>query len=247
MQQPLLPAHAYHIYNRGNNKQPIFFNEDNYRYFLRKYRQYMDGYWHTLAYALMGNHFHLVVRVRSEAELIKNGSEDFKRVSKGLITRLNKDFLSFKNLESLSRNPSFQNLVNLPLNPDLRSQILAWAISERFRRFLMGYSKAINKQQDRTGSLFQKNYKRKELESRENIRRAMCYVHHNPIHHGFAIDYDQYEWCSYLSNRSSYSTASIQKSRELFTSKEEFITAHDRYKSKKEDYIFNDLENQDQA
>ena len=25
----------YHIYNRGNNKENIFFEEDNYRYFLQ--------------------------------------------------------------------------------------------------------------------------------------------------------------------------------------------------------------------
>ena len=30
---------VYHIYNRGNNKQTIFFNEDNYLFFLQKVKE----------------------------------------------------------------------------------------------------------------------------------------------------------------------------------------------------------------
>lgn len=31
----------YHIYNRGNNQQPIFFSRDNYLYFLEKVNKYV--------------------------------------------------------------------------------------------------------------------------------------------------------------------------------------------------------------
>ena len=31
----LLPNEYYHIYNRGNNQQPIFFNPENYIFFIR--------------------------------------------------------------------------------------------------------------------------------------------------------------------------------------------------------------------
>jgi REP element-mobilizing transposase RayT len=34
-------------------------------------------------------------------------------------------------------------------------------ISEQFRRFFLSYSKSINAQEGRTGSLFEKNFKRK--------------------------------------------------------------------------------------
>ena len=34
----LAPGEYYHIFNRGNNKQPIFFERDNYLYLLRKLR-----------------------------------------------------------------------------------------------------------------------------------------------------------------------------------------------------------------
>lgn len=52
----------YHIYNRGNNRQKIFFNPDNYIFFLGKIRRYILPYCDVLAYCLMPNHFHLLIR-----------------------------------------------------------------------------------------------------------------------------------------------------------------------------------------
>ncbi len=51
----------YHIYNRGINRQPIFFEERNYAYFLRKMRTHLKPHAHILAYCLMPNHFHWLV------------------------------------------------------------------------------------------------------------------------------------------------------------------------------------------
>ncbi len=31
-------GHLYHIYNQGNNKQQIYFNRENYLFFLKKVR-----------------------------------------------------------------------------------------------------------------------------------------------------------------------------------------------------------------
>jgi putative transposase len=51
----------YHIYNRGNNKQPIFFKPDNYIFFLKKMRQQLLPVADIIAYCLMPNHFHLII------------------------------------------------------------------------------------------------------------------------------------------------------------------------------------------
>ena len=51
----------YHIYNRGNNKQPIFFKPDNYLYFLQKVRKFILPNCDILAYCLMPNHFHFLI------------------------------------------------------------------------------------------------------------------------------------------------------------------------------------------
>ena len=54
----------YHVYNRSVDKKVMFRNADNYRYFLVKYDQYLSGVVDTYAYCLLGNHFHLLVRVQ---------------------------------------------------------------------------------------------------------------------------------------------------------------------------------------
>jgi putative transposase len=56
-----LENELYHIYNRGNNKQRIFFNSENYLYFLKKVSIYIRPHCDILAYCLMPNHFHFLV------------------------------------------------------------------------------------------------------------------------------------------------------------------------------------------
>src|SRR5258707_10173440 len=51
----------YHVYNRGNNKQPIFFKRDNYLFFLKKVNKYFLPNADILAWCLMPNHFHFLI------------------------------------------------------------------------------------------------------------------------------------------------------------------------------------------
>ena len=51
----------YHIYNRGNNQQKIFFKPDNYIFFLKKVRRYILPCCDILSYSLMPNHFHFLI------------------------------------------------------------------------------------------------------------------------------------------------------------------------------------------
>ena len=53
----------YHIYNRGANRTSIFRCDDNYRYLLDLLRRYCDNLHITMiAYCLMPNHYHWLVR-----------------------------------------------------------------------------------------------------------------------------------------------------------------------------------------
>ena len=63
----------YHIYNRTNNEEALFRSEENYLYFLKKYRYYITEYLDTIGYCLMPTHFHFLVRVREVEEKPSEG------------------------------------------------------------------------------------------------------------------------------------------------------------------------------
>lgn len=54
----------YHIFNRGNNRENLFREERNYRYFLDLYSKYTEPVAITYAYCLMPNHFHFLVKIK---------------------------------------------------------------------------------------------------------------------------------------------------------------------------------------
>ncbi|HKZ55476.1 MAG TPA: transposase [Anaerolineales bacterium] len=71
---PFMAGVHYHIYNRGNNRQTVFYKADDYVLFLRALRLYLVGNTQDLvqndetpnptrlvAYCLMPNHYHLLV------------------------------------------------------------------------------------------------------------------------------------------------------------------------------------------
>ena len=57
------PGEFYHVYHRGNARQQVYFERENYFYFLRRIRLYLRPACEIAAYCLMPNHFHLLVRL----------------------------------------------------------------------------------------------------------------------------------------------------------------------------------------
>jgi putative transposase len=65
---PLQPGMYYHIYNRGNNREDLFIEKRNYPYFLTLYAKHIEPIAETYAYCMLRNHFHLLVRIKTEEE-----------------------------------------------------------------------------------------------------------------------------------------------------------------------------------
>ncbi len=60
-------GHFYHLYNRGTNKANIFFEERNYRFLLKRVKKYSTKFMiSVIAYCLMPNHYHFLVRQDGE-------------------------------------------------------------------------------------------------------------------------------------------------------------------------------------
>ena len=70
----------YHVYNRGNNRDKVFYSHRNYLFFLEKINAYVLPYADVLAWCLMPNHFHLMVYI-NEVELMPSNALNQANVS----------------------------------------------------------------------------------------------------------------------------------------------------------------------
>ena len=71
-------------------------------------------------------------------------------------------------------------------------------LEDEFRRLFSGYALAYNKQENnRRGALFQKRFKRVAVSSEYRLFYLLAYIHHNPIHHGFRMNYGDWPHTSY--------------------------------------------------
>jgi len=139
----------FHIYNRGNNKEKVFFNKGNYLYFLKLVKKYINEIAEVHSYCLLPNHFHFLIKIKDESELDEKYIND----------------------ETKLQQP-FANLFN-------------------------AYTKAINKSEQRTGSLFQRNYKKVQIKDNQQLQNTIIYINTNSNHHDIG-DYKSYIYSSYL-------------------------------------------------
>ncbi|MCU4175083.1 transposase [Carboxylicivirga sp. N1Y90] len=71
--------------------------------------------------------------------------------------------------------------------------------SKHFSHLFNSYSKYFNNKYNRHGALFERPFKRKLIDSEENLKQVVLYIHNNPVHHGFTDHPVEYGWSSYLS------------------------------------------------
>jgi len=76
---PLLPERMHHIWTHANGSEDLFRSEENYRYFLKRYRKYIHPVADTFAYCLMPNHLHFMVRMKEEEDEVLKFIRDKKR------------------------------------------------------------------------------------------------------------------------------------------------------------------------
>ena len=156
------PGHIYHIFNQGNNKQKIFFNKENYLYFLRKVNDHIKPFTDILAWCLMPNHFHLMVFVRETTRLMNLDEEtDTTR------------------LTTSSRQTS------------LKDESISKQLTRSIANMLSSYTRAINKQQNSSGSLFRPKTKALCLTKIDKVSKAW-YVLNGVINLNFQVPEKQY-------------------------------------------------------
>lgn len=83
-------------------------------------------------------------------------------------------------------------------------------LEDQYKRLFTSYALSFNNQQNRTGSLFQKRFKRVTVKSEFRFWYLLAYIHHNPIHHRFCVNYEDWTYSSYTAFLSNLPTSVIR-------------------------------------
>ena len=159
------PDHYYHVFNRGVGKMDIFQDEEDYKFFLFRLKEYLfpktedaplvrgassvsrrgyirkalpQGAFRLICYCLMPNHFHFLIMQDTEL-----------------------------------------------------------SISKLMSKVCTGYSMYFNKKYERTGTLFQDQYKAVLVDSDAYLLWLSAYIHNNPHAAGFVKNLQDWQWSSY--------------------------------------------------
>ena len=204
----------YHIYNRGTNKKDIFIENNDYNHFLNLLSVFIEPVAYILSYAVMKNHFHILVHIKEENEIGYLNSSNSK---------IDDIYIKWKTYF-----------------PDINSDKLNYTIKPKpekmFGHFFSTYAKGFNSKYLQTGSVFEHPFKRIKVENETYLKRLILYIHNNPVKHGFCEQIIEYPWTSYLS------LISIKPTNLLrdyvigwFDNKANFIEIHKTYKNDFED------------
>jgi putative transposase len=173
-------GNIYHVFNRTNNKEKLFLNDDNRLFFLKQYAKYIALVADTFCWCLLPNHFHFLIRIKPNEQIVNMLQQRVDNLSKVV------------------------NPVSRPLskteNKFLKAEItLSELVEYYFKSFFQSYSLAFNKANSRTGNLFQRPFKRIEVKKESYFTQAIIYIHANAAKHKLVKDFTRYKWCSYQS------------------------------------------------
>lgn len=207
----MLPGSFYHVYNHANGRENLFIEEKNYDFFLQLVIKHILPVSKIYAYCLMPNHFHFLVQLKTEEELIFQFEKMIrsKQLSK---TGLTNTFCLAEFLLKKSNKP-FSNLLN-------------------------SYTQSFNKVYERKGSLFRQNTKSREIIDDNSFCKLVHYLHANPVHHRFVKAIHFWPHSSYRSFLSQLPTKlERQYVLNVFGGLEQFIKYHEQPIDPKFDFL----------
>jgi putative transposase len=123
---PLLPEHIYHVFNHAVGTENLFRDSDNYSYFLQLAIKHIVPVADFYAYNLMPNHFHFLIKVKSESTLSENYKIQKDKVAEPTMDwpkYVMQQFSNFCNAYSKAYNKRFDRRGALFLDYLKRSQV----------------------------------------------------------------------------------------------------------------------------
>ena len=188
---------AYHVMSRTAGGEMLFGEVEKEAFRRLMWRMAKFSGVEVLTYALMGNHFHLLVKVPERAKFLKRfeGEGGEERLLEHLSLLYSKAYLASLRQElARVREAGREEEVGLILET-FRKRFcdLSCFVKELKERF----SRWFNKHHSRRGTLWMDRFKSVLVEDGEALRTMALYIDLNPVRAGLVEDPKDYRWTGY--------------------------------------------------
>jgi putative transposase len=173
------PEKYYHVVCKAIAGKKLFHSDANKLFFLKRYRDLVAPFVKTLAYNLLNNHVHMVIKAIPVTLLTDRLSGEPPET----VTKTQSRFM-----ESSDKEILYHEL-----------------IEQQFNRLFISYVRALNIQLNTSGHLFERPFKRIGIHGDAHLQQAIIYVHANEQKHGLVNDFTRSGFSSYhdiMHNRS---------------------------------------------
>ncbi|MBC3758420.1 oxygen-dependent coproporphyrinogen oxidase [Hyunsoonleella sp. SJ7] len=101
-------------------------------------------------------------------------------------------------------------------------------VTQALSNLFNAYAKAFNKQQGRTGALFERPYKRIRIDDEDYLKNLIVYIHKNPENHGIVKNFENYRFTSFhdFANQGFPASSEQNYILDLFENIENFKFVH---------------------
>ena len=165
---PLVTDNIYHVFNRGVNKNEIFFSEKDYKRFLLVARHYKT----------------------------KNNKFSYERSNNdpvSLVSSMDPTGINIQPKAEILAYCFMPNHFHF-----LIKQLNDGGITSYMRHFMNSYAHYVNIKYKRVGPLFQGRFRSVLVESDEQLLHVSRYIHLNPLVSSLVSDLKDYLWSSYF-------------------------------------------------
>ena len=214
----LKPGRFWHL-RQGAHDDRIFFQPDDYREFLHRLHERSRGLFRVYGYALLPNHYHLLLKTCDQPQLLTTWEALGKPPARSILRNL-------PVVPSSTDRPGFDYLRSLP--DYVRAMACAQFVSRQLGSMLSSFALRVNGREHREEALFQRPFHRREVPS-EQIPALLVHLHRNARHHRLHPDVADYPHTSYRSFLSEKPTALPRiEVLERFGGRAAFVAAHQR-------------------
>jgi putative transposase len=192
----------YHVISRVVDRKRVF--EWKEKEHFRKLMRMMEAFsgCRVLAYAIMGNHFHLLLEVPPRPEVGLDAASLDRALFAKRLAGIYKPGVVAEILKSLDTalaatdgsEESRRRVTEEIAGPYL---VRMHDLSEFMNGLLKRFTRWFNRQQKRTGTLWEERFKSVIVENGIPARTVAAYIDLNPVRAGMAADPGNYRWSSY--------------------------------------------------